>query len=266
VTSNKKHAEHTAMNAKAWDAYHPDYMEFHLRAHPDFFEYLASGGVYLDDDEVRLAGDVTGLTVLDVCCAGAADEAFSWENLGANVIACDLSPVAIEIARQNAARLNSRAEFFQCDSQELAPIASESIDMVYGHYLCWFEDIERTMQSWFRVTRPGGRLLISQTHPITVRLKVDGDSYRVTTKYYDESPEYYQFDGTDLAGCYGGWKGQPQPCVEFFHPTWRIVNAILGAGYQLLRMEEACATDWEGRRPGLPDQLYLLACKPEALP
>ncbi len=260
MSNKSKHAEHMAMNEKAWDAYQAFYNERLGPTYPE--DAFAGGQVHLDETEVRLAGDVTGQVVLDVCCASYADEVFSWENLGAKAIGCDLSPTAVAIARQNAVRLNSRAEFFVCDSQELAPIASESIDMVYGHYLCWFEDIERTLQSWFRVTRPGGRLLISQTHPITTWvLEVEGDSYRVARKYYDESPEYGIFTGTPAAE--GRWRGPYHPVVEFFHPTWRIVNAALEAGYQLLRMEEACEAD-EGRRPDLPNQLYLLARKPEA--
>jgi SAM-dependent methyltransferase len=260
--SEDKHAEHMAMNEKAWDAYHPAYMDFHLKAHPDFFEYLAGGGVYLDDDEVRLAGDVTGLTVLDVCCSGAADEAFSWENLGAHVIACDLSPVAIEIAKQNAARLNSRIQFVVADSQELAPIAGDSVDLVYGRYLCWFEDLEQTMRTWFRVTRPGGRLLLSAEHPISLCLEAEGDTYRVIWKYYDESPDYGDFRGTPLADHFGGWQGPGDRCVGFFHPTWRIVNAILDAGYQLLRMEEPTRVAGEEQLRDLPNGLYLLARKP----
>lgn len=259
---NDKHAEHMAMNEKAWGAYQADYMQFCLKANPNYFEFLAGGGSYLDEIETRLAGDVHGLTVLDVCCASFADEVFSWENLGAKAIGCDLTPEAIRIAKENAARLSSQAEFFQCDSQELAPIADESIDMVYGHYLCWFEDIEQSLRSWYRVTKPGGRLLISMGHPITAWLDQAGDSYRVTKKYHDGSPEYGRFDGTGLAERHGGWKGPYHPIVEFFHPTWRIVNATIDAGYQLLRMEEDCGVDDEGRRPGLPDHLYLLARKP----
>ncbi|HUT75538.1 MAG TPA: class I SAM-dependent methyltransferase [Armatimonadota bacterium] len=264
MTSKDKHAEHLAMNRKAWDAYQPDYMEFHLKAHPDFFEYLAGGGVYLDDDEVRLAGDVTGLTVLDVCCASSADEAFSWENLGANVIACDFSPVAVEIAEQNAARLRSRVQFVIADSQELAPIASESVDLVYGRYLCWFEDLEQTLRSWFRVTKAGGRLLLSQGHPIAECLKAEGDFYRIAHKYHDEVPERYDFRGTPLARQHGGWD-QSHPMIEFFHPTWRIVNAILDAGYHVLRMEEPTRlVGSEERHADLPHTLFILARKPGA--
>jgi len=45
--------------------------------------------------------------------------------------------------------------------------------------------------------------------------------------------------------------------------SYPFVNAILAAGDQLLRMEEVCEIDAEGRRPDLPNALYLLARKPE---
>ena len=198
--------EHLAMIRAAWDAYQPAYMEFHLKERPDFFEHLSSGGTYLSDYERRLAGDVSGKTVLDVCCAGAADEAFSWENLGANVVACDVSPVAIEIATRNAERLGSRVRFFVADAQELAPIESESIDLVYGRYLCWFEDLDRTFRAWFR------------------------------------------------------------PAVEFFHPTWRVINAALNAGFRLIRVEEPLPRAWagEGQKHMLPRSLVILAEKGRA--
>jgi SAM-dependent methyltransferase len=256
-----KHAEHMATNEKAWDAYQAFYSE---RLGPDYPEEFARGKVALEEAEVRLAGDVAGLTVLDTCCSSWPDDVFSFENLGAaKAIGCDLTPTAIAIARHSAARINSRAEFFQCDSQELAPIADESIDLVYGQCLCWLEDIEQTMRSWFRVTKQGGRLLISIDHPVTGCLEATGDGYHVTWKYDDESPEYGQFTGTPAAE--GRWRGPYLPCVEFHHPTWRIVNAIVAAGYQLLRMEEACLVD-EGRHPDLPNWLYLLARKPEEGP
>jgi SAM-dependent methyltransferase len=257
------HAEHMAMNSKAWDAYQPAYMDMVLKAWPNFFEALASGATCLDDNEVRLAGDVTGLTVLDVCCSSQADEAFSWENLGANVIACDLSPVAIEIAKASAERLGSHVHFVVADSQELAPIESQSVDLVYGRYLCWFEDIGQTMRTWFRVLRPGGKLLVSAGHPIKDRLEPQGDAYVLRRSYDDESPEYYDFDGTPMADEHGGWHGEQHPAVEFFHPTWRVVNAIVDAGFRLMRMEEHTpAHSGAQQNPmQLPHDLMILAEK-----
>lgn len=256
-------SDYLTTNRKAWDAYQPDYMAFHLKEHPDFFEHLASGGTYLQEYEVRLAGDVAGLTVLDVCCAAAADEAFSWENLGANVIACDLSPVAISIAKQNAARLKSRIRLEVADAQELAPIAADSVDLLYGRFLMWYADLDRTMRSWFRVLRPGGRLLLCTFHPVTCCLDAQADgSYRLNRSYANETPDCGHFTGTGMANRHGGW-GQKHPSVEFFHPSWRVLNAILAAGFRLLHVEEPTRHSLPGQEKDdqLPHSLVVLARK-----
>jgi SAM-dependent methyltransferase len=257
--------EYLNTNRKAWDAYQQAYMDFHLKEHPDFFEYLAKGGTYLPDYEVRLAGDVAGLTVLDVCCASAADEVFSWENLGANAIGCDLSPVAIEIARENARRLKSGARFEVADAQDLAPIAPDSVDLMYGRYLVWFPDVERAMRSWFRVLKPGGRLLLNTCHPIAWCLQSQPDgSYRLRRSYVDETPDLTTFSGTDMAQRHGGWD-QRHASVEFHHPVSRILNAILAAGFNLLHIEEpAPAGEASGRE--LPTSLVVLAHKSPVSP
>jgi hypothetical protein len=44
----------------AWDAYHPDYMEFNLRETPGFHKDFAEGAVMLDDHVTEIAGNVAG--------------------------------------------------------------------------------------------------------------------------------------------------------------------------------------------------------------
>ena len=60
--------EHVTMGRKAWDAYHPAYMRFKLKARPDFYEFFKKGGVALPNLAVELAGDVNGIKLLDICC------------------------------------------------------------------------------------------------------------------------------------------------------------------------------------------------------
>lgn len=150
------------------------------------------------------------------------------------------------------------------DAQELVPIDSDSVDLVYGRYLVWFENLERTMRAWFRVTKPGGRLLVSTEHPIGYCLEARGDAYRIAHRYYDETPLYYDFTGTPLADQHGGWS-EVHPSVEFFHPTWQIINTILAAGFQLVRVEERSRLGDGGERrfADLPHTLLVLALKPE---
>lgn len=48
----------------AWDAYHPDYMGFHLQANPDFHKDFAEGAVILNPMVTEIVGDVGGQKLL----------------------------------------------------------------------------------------------------------------------------------------------------------------------------------------------------------
>jgi ubiquinone/menaquinone biosynthesis C-methylase UbiE len=224
-----------------WDAYHPDYMDFQLLENPDFHKDFADGAVMLNPVVPELAEDVSGQRLLDICCACDATQAFSWANLGADVTACDISPAAIKIARENAELIGLPVAFDVADAQTLGPIADESFDIVYASYLMWFEDIDLACRNWYRVLRPGGRLLIDTWHPVTYCLE-DIDGRVVSARSYNDiAPDYREFDGTNLARRQGGW-GQTRPIVEFHHTIAEIMNAALAAGFRLERVEEP---EWE---------------------
>ena len=193
---------------------------------PDFYSRYSEGAVSLDSRVVDLAGDVTDKRILDTCCAGDAKQAFSWQNLGALVTACDISPVAIQIARENAERIGSNVMFVEADAQTVTPISDEQFDLVFASYICWFEDLFLSCRNWFRVLKPGGRLLLEHGNPVTECLGEREGSLSIERDYFDLSPEYYRFNGTPLADKYGGWQGS-QDIVEFFHPLAEVINAIL---------------------------------------
>ena len=221
----------------AWDAYQPDYMGFQLRENPDFHKDLADGAVMLNPMVSEIAGDVRGQKLLDICCACDATQAFSWANLGAEVTACDISPVAIKIARENAELIGLPVTFDVADAQTLDLIEDEGFDIVFAHYLMWFEDIQLACRNWYRVLRPGGRLLIDTWHPVTYCLE-DIDGRIVSARsYHDLAPDYREFDGTNVARRHGGWE-QTKPIVEFHHTIAEIMNAAIAAGFRLKRVEE----------------------------
>jgi ubiquinone/menaquinone biosynthesis C-methylase UbiE len=229
--------DNTSIIRDAWDEYHPSYMEFNLLERPDFHRFFADGGVVLDDLSIELAGDVRGKTLLDICCAGDAKQAFSWENLGADVIACDISSIAIEIARKNADKIGSKVRFHVADAQELQPIPDDCVDIVYATFIVWFEDLRKAARSWCRVLRSGGRLLLIHENPVVRCLEEDEDGARIVWNYFDRGPERYTFTGTPLADKHGGWQGKAS-IVEFYHTFSDIINALCDAGFRIEKMVE----------------------------
>lgn len=254
--------QHLQLIRAAWDAYHADYMAYHLREWPDFHEHFASGGTMLDEYVVEAMGDVRGLRLLDICCACDAKQAFSWANLGATVTACDISPRAIEIAWENARRIGLDVEFRVADAQTLEPIPDGAFDIVFATYLSWFEDLLLAFRNWARILRPGGKLLVHTLHPVTFWLdEIDGQV--VAEHAYGQSGSVEtEFTGSDLADRHGGWN-QRFPCVEFHHTVADVINALASAGFGLEFVREEGRAGPGSVLSGMPSHIVLVGLKPD---
>jgi SAM-dependent methyltransferase len=228
------------LNKASWDAYQEDYFRFHLMERPDYFGFFANGGVDLDAHLAPMLGDVAGLKLLDTCCACDAVQAFSWHNLGAVVTACDITPKAVEIASGNAAKMNLAVAFAVADMQTLEPIAEGQFDIVYATYPVWVQDIGEACRAWFRVLKPGGRLLWHMEHPITYCISEDKDGLHISGNYNAPSTEIYEsFGGTPLAERQAGGWAVNLPSAEHFWRISDILNAVCNAGFTIAQVHES---------------------------
>jgi ubiquinone/menaquinone biosynthesis C-methylase UbiE len=105
-------------------------------------------------------------TVLDVGC-GAGREAVFLAQCGYDVIGIDISPKAIEIARQRAWDAGVEADFRVGSFFEL-PVEEQSIDFVNDRgalHLVREEQRPEFADEIFRVLKPGGRMLLRGASP-----------------------------------------------------------------------------------------------------
>jgi len=100
-------------------------------------------------------GDLRGKRVLDLGCgAGEAAVYFAYE--GAEVVAADLSPGMLEVARRVAALHGVKIGTQACSAENLSAFADASFDIVYAANLLHHVNIERCLDEVRRVLRPGG--------------------------------------------------------------------------------------------------------------
>lgn len=123
---------------------------------------------------LRLAGDVAGLRILDVAC-GAGHYSAELEARGATVVGVDGSPTLLGHARS---RLGEQVELHQHDLEQPLDFAG---DASFDAALCalaihHIANRTQLLSELRRVIRPGGRLLISTTHP-AADWRHFGDSY-----------------------------------------------------------------------------------------
>ncbi len=109
-------------------------------------------------------GSVAGLRILEVAC-GRGGFLKELAKSGARVTGCDFSASALRVARgkqrENVADLPEEISLTQGDAQNL-PFASDSFDVVVScETIEHLPDAHAAMRELYRVTRTGGKLLLT---------------------------------------------------------------------------------------------------------
>lgn len=195
----------------------------------DFARQYADGAatsthnaLYDRPNVLALAGDVTGLRVLEIGCAAGYLTA-ELAARGADVLATDVSEGMIALARE---RHGDCAEFRVADvSKALDFVADDSIDLVVAslvlHYL---PDWGLALAEFHRVLRPGGRFVMSTHHPTMDWLGHDRPNYferRLLTEEWDV-----------------GGTGRTMTVQFYRRPLSAVFQAVRGAGFVVDELAE----------------------------
>ncbi|WP_213531909.1 class I SAM-dependent methyltransferase [Paenibacillus cisolokensis] len=98
------------------------------------------------------------LRILEVGC-GTGKTACYLAGQGFRVTALDRHPLMLEKAKKRAEKEGiTDIEWIQGDVQEL-PFDNESFDVVYAESVTIFTDIPKSLEEYYRVLKPGGRLI-----------------------------------------------------------------------------------------------------------
>jgi 2-polyprenyl-3-methyl-5-hydroxy-6-metoxy-1,4-benzoquinol methylase len=123
--------------------------------------YRRPGKLYAKEYCFRLLGDLQGQTILDVGC-GEGEDGMILAKLGAQVTGLDVSPAAIELAKQRAA-INGVSErtHFVCAPLNAANLPEKSFDVIWidnvlHHVL---DDLDATMRSLLKAAKPGALII-----------------------------------------------------------------------------------------------------------
>ncbi len=111
----------------------------------------------------HLLGDIHGKTVLDLGC-GTGENLIALARRGARVLAIDLSPELVELARR---RLEKEAPepnpaMVQVGSAYETGLPDESVDIVFCMALLHHLDLGKARAEIYRILRPGGRLILRE--------------------------------------------------------------------------------------------------------
>jgi SAM-dependent methyltransferase len=188
-------------------------------------------GPGVDDDTVRVLGDVAGRRVLDLG-TGTGEAAVTFARRGATVVAVEPSAGRLALGRRLADREEVRVEWHRADLADLAFLRADSVDLAFSaSALDEVRDVARLFRQVHRVLRPHAAFVFSHTHPLAWctrvadagTLDVDGGDDdgppRVRRAYGDESPATVAVEGQYLTV----W---PRPLA-------RVVTELHRAGFRV---------------------------------
>jgi SAM-dependent methyltransferase len=218
------HPDHEK-NREAWN----ELVQIHVN-HPDYrTREVIEGGSSLRWIELEALGDVRGKRLLHLMCRFGLDT-LSWARQGAVVTGVDISDKSIEAANELKVRAGLEAEFVRSDVLDLIGLIDGKFDIVFQSYgtHIWISDIERWAQVVAHYLKPGGFFFMVDEHPFrVVFLDPPMDYFDTEPERTPNAPDYcdpeYRIEGE---------------LIEWQHPVSKILNALIGAGLRIERVEE----------------------------
>ena len=247
-------------NRRSWNAA--------TRAHNshkhDQAAFLRGGGSTLFPEELELVGELSGRSLLHLCC-NAGQDTLSLARLGARATGIDISDEAIAFGRQLSADAGLAAEFERADVYDWLPRAArerrrfDRVFMTYG-VLGWMSDLDLLFRGIAGVLEHGGRVVSLEFHPATM---VFDDKLQLRHPYFADAGPYRWDDGvndyvavTGQALTPSGWVDgerdfkNPHVVWEFPHSIGELLGAALAAG---LRIDVRARVALRQRVPPVPE-------------
>lgn len=215
-------------------------------------EALVAGADSLSPEERAAVdaavGDVAGLDVLHVQCHIGFDS-ISLARRGARVTGLDFSEAALDKAAAIAARCGVEIDWVQADATAIPSALQSRFDLAYATIgvLCWIADAGAWMRSVAAALRPGGRLVLIDTHPFQNMIDT-AEPLRFDMPY--ENGDGHRFDA-DHSYAHPGAKLEPQEAVYYSHSLGEIVTAAVDAGLRVDALAEHLQCSFE-HRDGIP--------------
>lgn len=194
-------------------------------------------------DEARL-GDLTDLDVLHLQCHIATDT-LTLARLGANVTGIDFAPSAIAAAEDMFAKTNTPGRFILSEVYDAPQALDEQFDMLYTGVgaINWLPDIDGWAAVVDHFIKPGGRLFMTEAHPVAWALDQDREDRLLVLDFpYFEGRMQTWDEGTSYLG---GAKLTHTTSHEWNHGLGEIFTALLKRGFEIRIFEEHRVLPWK---------------------
>ncbi len=198
----------------------------------------------IDPPLLRLAGEVSGMHVLDLGCGnGYLSRRFARQ--GAKVIAIDANAPLIELIRTREAQESSGITYYVADAAHLEMLADGTFDLVICNMaLMDIENAEGAIQEVSRVLKPRGRFVASISHPCFDKVNTSGwdiEYIYPTTTIWRKMSHYREIAVDDLP-----WlrvAGNVVSTLAYHRPLSWYFRTLRASGLLVAALEEPEPTE-----------------------
>jgi len=217
-------------NQELWDKKTP----IHLESEMYDLENFKKGKTSLNAIELEGLGEVKGKKLLHLQCHFGLDT-LSFARMGAKATGVDLSPVAIQTAKDLNTELGLDAEFMVSNVLELEEHLKGQFDIVFTSYgtIVWLPDLTKWAKIINHFLKPSGIFYIAEFHPIINMF--DWDNSKIAYPYFNNKGAFYE----EEEGTYANPDADIKSGEYFwFHPLSETMGALLKEGLQLIDFQE----------------------------
>lgn len=188
-------------------------------------------------------GTVSGLDVCHLQCHIGTDT-LSLARAGARVTGVDFSPAALESAANLAERLGMDATWVETDVLEARAAVDGDFDLVYTSIgtINWLPDLNRWATQVAGLLRAGGTFYIRDGHPALYAIDENADGLRLRYPYFGNGEAQIWDDDSTYVG---DGKVTRSRTYQWAHPLSEIINSLIKAGLQILRVDEDKSIPWK---------------------
>lgn len=213
------------LQRRAWNQASAAYQTLHALETDD----ITYGPLLPGEKQLHLLGNLKGQRVVDLGCGGGQN-AIALCNAGAQVIGVDVSDAQIVFARQVAAIEDVAVEFVRGDVTDLSFLDDQSCDCILAVYVFpYVDNLPQALAECHRVLKPGGRLILSQDHPIRATFwdeESGAEGVLPVRSYFDHQPLRWSFADTGTA------------MISYHRPLQEWFIALQEAGFQVQALRE----------------------------
>ena len=213
----------------------------------DAFDDPAHLSSVVRDDLVAMApflpgGSLQGLDLCHLQCHIGTDT-ISLARAGARVTGVDFSPGALAAGRRLAAKHGIDVTWVESDVLDARRTTTGDFDVVYTSIgtIVWLADLARWADQVAGLLRPGGLFYIRDAHPSLYALDESADDLRIRHRYFPNGTAQAWDDESTYVGT---GKVAHTRSYEWPHPISEIVNALIGAGLRIERLDEGTVLPW----------------------